>query len=189
MPGHDSGKALVSVLTRAYRPRMYLGDTGLLPGERMIWSGAPKRISMFAKSDLMIVPGLVLAGAWFYFFMRDGEEIPVFAYLVAGFIVLGWLWQPIQRYLKLKATSYAVTDRRVVVWIKGKESTSAYLEVLGPPRVAENGDGTGNVTFGKGVGFVVGLFQNADEAMPELSGIEDARRVRDLIATAQQNTR
>ncbi|OLZ44800.1 hypothetical protein [Amycolatopsis keratiniphila] len=168
---------------------MYLGDTGLLPGERMIWEGAPKRISMLAKSDLMIVPGLLFFGAWFYFFTRDGDEFPVILYLVAAFVLMGWIWQPVQRYLKLKSTSYAVTDQRVVVWVKGKESTSGYLEMLGPPQVAENGDGTGTVTFGKGVGFVVGLFQNADDAMPELSGIEDARRVRDLIATAQQKAR
>ncbi|WP_152521330.1 hypothetical protein [Amycolatopsis decaplanina] len=77
----------------------------------------------------------------------------------------------------------------MVVWVRGKESTSCYLEALGPPQVVEHGDGTGTVTFGRGVGFLVGLFQDNDDAQIELSGIEDARRVRDLIATAQRPPR
>ncbi|WP_037320076.1 hypothetical protein [Amycolatopsis orientalis] len=172
---------------------MYLGDTGLLPGERVIWEGAPKRLPAFEKSDLAIVPVLLFMGAWYYFYTRDGEEFPVVWYGVPVFVVLSWIWQAIQRYLKLKSTSYAVTDQRVVAWVKGNVSTSAYLEALGPPQMVERGDGTGTVTFStrtvdsrKGTGFLAGLLRTDDDALPELSGIEDPRRVRDLIATAQR---
>lgn len=61
----------------------------MLPGERMIWEGAPKRISIFAKSDLMVVPALAVLGAWYYFAERDGKELSVIWYAVLALTVLG----------------------------------------------------------------------------------------------------
>lgn len=102
---------------------MSLGDTGLLPDERLIWEGAPRRVPIVATSDLAVVPAVIL---------------------------LLWIGQGIKRYLQARTSSFVVTDRRVVVRRKGADVRSRYLSDLGPPRLAEHAGGTGTITFGGG---------------------------------------
>ncbi len=176
----------------AYRPLMYLGDTGLLPGESLLWGGVPKSVPAVEKSDLFIVPGLLFVGFWVHMESQTTSS-PLFVYVAPTVIVLLWIGQMIIRYFKRRSSSFVVTDRRVVVRRKGADVTSCYLSDLGPPQLAEHANGTGTITFGGGgllAGFLGGKkSQEAESSLPELVGIEDARRVRDLIATAQHQAR
>lgn len=149
---------------------------------------------MVEKSDLPIVLGLLFLGFWFS--RRPGGEVLLsFFNVVPVVIVLVWIAQPVRRYFKLRASSYLVTDRRVVVRVRGKETTAQYLTDLGPPQLAEREDGTGTITFDATGGFFSGFGENmlsrraSETSLPELIGIEGARRVRDLIATAQHPPR
>ncbi|MBB5852451.1 hypothetical protein ACFQ05_04120 [Amycolatopsis umgeniensis] len=171
---------------------MYLGDTGLLPGESLLWEGVPKRVPAVEKSDLIIVPGLLCIGFWVYMASRTGSS-PLFVYVPPTVMVVLWIGQMVMRYFKRRSCSFVVTDRRVVVRRKGADLASRYLGDLGPPQLTEHADGTATITFGGGglfTGFRSGTkSRDADSSLPELVGIDDARRVRDLIATAQHQAR
>ncbi|GAB3714360.1 hypothetical protein GCM10027598_22440 [Amycolatopsis oliviviridis] len=128
---------------------MYLGDTGLLPGESLLWEGTPRNVPIVEKSDLVLVPGLLFLG--FFFYPANRAPMSMVAYAIPTVIVLLWSGQ-------------------------------------GPPQLAERADGTGTITFGGGfaAGFLGGTRnRDAESALPRLVGIEEARRVRDLIASAQ----
>ncbi|OXM43180.1 hypothetical protein [Amycolatopsis alba] len=170
---------------------MHLGDAGLLPGERLLWEGASRTVPIVEKSDLVLVPGLLFIG--FFFYPANRASVSMIAYTIPTVIVLLWIGQGVNRYLKARASSFVVTDRRVVVRRKGADVLSRYLSDLGPPQLAERPDGTGTISFG-GDGFAAGFLgstrnRDAGSALPRLAGIEDARRVRDLIATAQHSGR
>lgn len=169
---------------------MSVGDTGLLPDERLIWEGAPRRVPIVATSDLAVVPGLLFIG--FLLYPAPRNPVSRIVYVVPAVILLLWIGQGIKRYLQARTSSFVVTDRRVVVRRKGADVRSRYLSDLGPPRLAEHTGGTGTITFDGGFspGFLGGARnRDAESALPELFGIEDARRVRDLIATARQGGR
>lgn len=157
----------------------------MLPGERLLWEGAPRRVPLVEVSDLAAVPGVLFLGFLLYPSTRD--PVSRIVYVVPVVIVLLWIGRGIKRHLKTRTSSFVVTDRRVVVRRKGADVVSHYLSDLGPPRLTEHADGTGTISFGDGMspGFLSGPGnRDADSSLPRLAGTE-ARRVRDLIATAR----
>ncbi|WP_410603453.1 hypothetical protein [Amycolatopsis sp. lyj-90] len=109
---------------------MYLGDTGLLPGESLLWEGAPRRVPLVATSDLAVVPGLLFLG--FLLYPAPRNPVSRIVYVVPAMILLLWIGKGIKRYLRARTRSFVVTDRRVVVRHKGADVLSRYLSDLGP---------------------------------------------------------
>jgi len=164
---------------------MHLGDTTLVPGERLLWEGAPRRVLIFEPGELAAVPGLMFLG--FLLYPTQRVLVSRIVYVVPVVILLLWIGQGIKRYLEARTSSFAVTDRRVVVRRKGVDVASHSLSDLGPPRLVEHADGSGTITFDGGLspGFLGGRTnRGAGSAPPRLVRIADARHVRDLIATS-----
>jgi hypothetical protein len=183
---------------------MRVGDIALLPGERQVWSGSPKRRHFFRQEDVLVLPivafwllGLIL--------LVLGNTPPGKAGIIAAFRVvwtLGFCFfafgLPLLRYRKLGGTTYLVTDRRVVVRtpFMGGTERSRYLTELSPPVVRPADDGTGTITFGPlshGALLlaVYGVRVRYQPTPPPivLLDIEDPERVRDLITTSTEATR
>ncbi|MEU8662868.1 hypothetical protein [Actinoplanes philippinensis] len=177
-------------------------ESYLLPGERILWEGAPVRHRLFRTTDLILVPfSLVWCGFaifWLIGVLSDGNSrfalfgipfVVVGVYLVAGRFAV--------RAIASRRAAYTVTDGRVVVrgGLTGRRLTTAYLKSLPPPVIAERPDGSGSLAFGAfpGPGDVfTGDRRNgwrawSDEpaTTPILWEIPDVRRVRDFIAHAQ----
>lgn len=175
---------------------MYLGDSELLSGERLLWSGSPKRRRFFEADELLLLPVLVVWIAFAFISIRENSlagEFPIFFVPFALIFCFAALGRPLLRYLNLGRTTYLVTDQRVVArtsFLDAKER-SEYLTELSPPVVRPAADGTGTITFGELSFF--GLIMARSRARPNppmlLVGIEDPKRVRDLIATGAEAAR
>lgn len=178
-------------------------DTYLLPGERILWEGRPARYRLFRRTDTLLVPFSVLWCGFAIFWEAralSGDAPFVFKLWGLPFVLVG-LYLTVGRFVvravSIRRTRYAITDSRVVVhggWSGGRLST-AYLKSLPPPIITEQPDGSGNLTFGSFPGpidvFAAGRDQawrgwsTEPSATPILWDVSDARRVRDLVAHAQ----
>jgi hypothetical protein len=173
----------------------------LLPGETLLWSGAPARFPLrvadwflLGLGVLWAFPSIVIATV---VVVVAGEKwfmaLPFFLFSLIG---LGLSWGRVGfRRRTLRRTVYLVTDRRVAVEdrVSGRVRNSDFLFRLGPPLVRPGADGTGTVTFGS----ASPLSQLASLSMfgqllfggvIELVGISEPAQVRDMIANVQSRT-
>jgi hypothetical protein len=140
----------------------------LSPGEVVVWSGAPRRGPVFEPRavKLLAIPGFgILVAVFAYFFLPDIFWI--------GMVIALWglfeaAWLPFFRAHTLRRTVYTVTGRRLLI-SRGRQRSTPRANV-GEPTVTARPDGVGDLFF-FGVDGPV-RFRN----------IEDAQRVRDLIA-------
>lgn len=179
------------------RPR----DVDLLPGEKVRWSGLPRRLPVFNQADLLLVPfsmvwfgfsvywtsSVVSNGAPLMFIIFGSISVAIGLYICLGRLVLRWL--------RLRTTAYTVTSQRIIVTSRlfGRPyEQSSYLIDLPPPVVFA----TGTIGFGDS-----NLLSNSHQAgrvwgttwgtwdgnafRPVLVEVEDARRVRKIIASAR----
>src|SRR5512135_2302761 len=107
----------------------------LAPGEKLLWSGKPKRGFMFHPASLFLVVmiifvfalvgGLILVNNTLHFVkviehLTSGASAKVtFIYLTSGFFILiglvalwGFVFYPLER----RKTVYALTDRRAIIF-------------------------------------------------------------------------
>jgi Domain of unknown function (DUF1707) len=137
----------------------------LLDGERLLWVGQPDPRKHFTRADRFLIPFSVLWGG----FALSWESVALFATSDKGshapisFPVIGFLFTVLGIYFMVgrffykaytkKRTTYAITDRRVLV-LTGPNSLDAMF--LGSiPSVSQPGvshDGAGTVAFGRGSG-------------------------------------
>jgi hypothetical protein len=171
----------------------------LLPSETVLWRGRPGSYPVFDRSDFVTLPfGVVFLGVLGYFFVwpawRDHSAFGIVATTIfsaaALYNVVGRL---VVRQLTLRSAEYVVTDQRLVVRSKlfgHAREQAVWLTKIEPPVLTESADGTGSITFGDTRLFdrysSRGDGSNRDEQPPEFVGIPDARRVRDLVASARQ---
>jgi hypothetical protein len=179
---------------------MYLGDSDLLPGEKLLWSGSPKRRRFFEADELLLLPVLVVWIAFAFVGIRENAlsgGLPIFFVPFALIFCGAAFGRPLLRYLKLGRTTYLVTDQRVVARTAflGAKERSEYLTELAPPVVKPAADGTGTITFGELSFFKMVMARSGarSRAQPNppmlLVGIQDPKRVRDLIATGAEAAR
>jgi hypothetical protein len=178
----------------------------LLPGERVLWQGRPIRHPLLRPPDAFLIPfsllwsGMVLTGL-VATVTRDPGSLGILVILVpfsaiAVYLLVGRF---LVRAIASRRARYAVTDQRVVILggLSGTRVRSAYLDALPPPVVKERPDRSGSVAFGAfpGVGDAFGRGSGrtgwAIEPSPTLvlRDVEEARRVRDLVANAQAASR
>jgi hypothetical protein len=183
----------------------HLGE--LYRGERVLWTGSPRRYPLFERRDIVSIPlGLVFFVGFALVVRRfpypGGEEMMV--WVSWGFIAVGVYWaiSPIiARNLYLRRAQYRITTQRVIVdsTIFGRRNVhSVYLKDLPPPLVRHarepgSPDGTvGTIVFGNSSprDYVTitryGIHIENPEQPPVLIEVEDVQRVRDLIVSAQR---
>jgi hypothetical protein len=179
------------------------GQADLFSGERVLWEGAPTRFPVFDRGDVFLVPFSLLwcgfAIFWTVGAVGMGGPSP-FALFGGVFVVIGLYFvfgRLITRWLKLRSTTYTVTDRRVIVTSTAfgrRRENSAYLKTLPPPTLSGGMDMAGTITFGNSsrmndIRAAAGMFtvggQSGAPFVPTLTHVSNARLVRDIIAAAQ----
>ena len=124
----------------------------LTQDEYVVWSGKPERIRLFTLSDIFLVPFSIMwcGFAVFWEYQVIHSNAPRFLtlwgipFIIVGiYIVFGRF---VTRYITLKNTVYAVTNRRIL-FLRGNRLTTLSAQNLPPMNVSMNSDGTGTITF------------------------------------------
>ena len=183
-----------------------MADTGagLLPGERLLWTGRPVRARVI-PGDL-IFPGLLLAALLAALALTPGgkvdapggfgDQVVVEAAALAGLIATA------VRALRLKPdelrrTVYQVTDRRVLITTGSRRTWAAYLDQLAEPVVLPQRDGTADLmlrareksslsTLANGQPLPRAFTPGIQPPFPVLRGLPDAELARQVISTGRQ---
>ncbi|KDN23154.1 hypothetical protein [Amycolatopsis rifamycinica] len=165
----------------------------LEPGERLLWSGRPRRVTPTGLEWYRIVFGAVMVSglAVAIGLPVTGGVVPVPLVVVAAVglaIVVGpVLW----RLRTTRHAVYAVTDQRVVVAdsVSGRTRAYEYLENLELPVVRRGRNGIGTLTFTR-LDASVHVFGYAvpkrhQPAPIEMFAVPDADGLRELIVREQ----
>jgi len=168
----------------------------LVPGERLIWAAHPSGLALAKRRALWSLFGAVIAIANFYLaFGRRGGAASVVAvffdwpFVVAGTVLVFW---PIWEFLRAKTTTYAISDRRLLISKHGlsriiKSYTASEIQEIDRDDL---GGGTGDVNFrsdiyrlsdGKRHKSQIGLF-----GVREAEHVE--KLIRDLADTRKKTT-
>lgn len=174
-------------------------DARLLPGEHILWSGAPAQGILFTSQDWFLVPfSLLWCGfAVFWTITVSGSHAPPF-FLLWGlmFVVIGLFFvfgrffvdAAIRRSLR-----YAVTEKRVLIARTGRWSQFTALNLGNLPglNLIGAGGGRGTIRFAQvGIGFAQapgrygngwGPWVSGSSAVPQFVAIENADSVFSLI--------
>jgi hypothetical protein len=182
---------------------------GGLPGEKILWSGAPAQGLLLTSRDWFMIPFSLLWGggvlfALFAAAMRQQQTDPVALvfplvflsvfglvglYIVAGrFLLDAWV---------RRATSYAVTNKRILISRSAPfvNFTAISLNRLPDMSLSERADGRGTIRFGpqqSWFGAGSGGFSAWAPALdptPQFIAIENARSVFDQIQRASAEAR
>ena len=176
----------------------------LLPGERVLWSGQPQQGLLLTARDLFLVPfSLAWCGfAIFWTVMVTGASAARPGVGAGGFFILwGLMFVVIGLYFVFgrfivdawvrRGLHYAVTDQRILI-ARGApfgRFTALSLARLPDIDLKERGNGRGTIRFGQPVAMWgnrgMSAWSAALDPTPQFLGIEDARRVFDLVQHAQ----
>lgn len=161
-------------------------------GERILWSGQPKRGIILRPADIFVIPFSI---AWFGFalfweYMVIKSGVYFMALFGLPFIVIG-AYLTVGRFIvdniRRKNTAYAITNTKVIVTAKLKNRVVNALDItsIGNISITEKNDGSGTLILGtpdprnshaNGLGLGQG---NKAPAMFEM--VEDARKAYDLL--------
>lgn len=177
-------------------------ESRLFAGEKLLWSGQPwQGLFLLRASDLFLVPfsllwgGFAIAGPSAILF--SGSAMPPFPFILIAllFPIIG-IYLIIGRFLVdawlRGATSYAVTNQRVLIERTGPFRSNKSLDIDRLPTLElnERGDGSGTIRFGTTSWFAsngMGIWSPATDPVPQFLRIEHVRKVYELIA--QQRSR
>ena len=181
-------------------------EAGLLPGERLLWTGRPARARVI-PGDL-IYPGLLLAALLAALALTPrglaGAPGGLADQVVAGAAALAGLIATAVRALRVKPdelrrTVYQVTDRRVVITTGTRRTWAAYLDQLAEPVVMPQRDGTADLMLRAKEKFSLSTLANANRqplprafapgsqpSFPVLRGLPDAELARQVISTGRE---
>ena len=167
-------------------------------GERQLWAGQPKQGVMLRASDAYMIPFSILWAGFAVFW-----EVSVLATNAPGFFalfgvpfVLMGLYITIGRFFvdarRRAGTTYAVTTDRVIISTRlfSASTKSLNLKTLTDVTLNERSDGSGTITFGPTNPFAsmyAGTWWPGFAQTPSFEMISDARRVYDLIRSAQRD--
>jgi hypothetical protein len=179
-------------------------EAGLLPGERLLWTGRPARARVI-PGDL-IFPALLLAALLAALALTPGGKVDApggFGYeVLAVAAALAGLIATTVRALRLKPeelrrTVYQVTDRRVLISTGTRHTWGAYLDQLAEPVVVPQRDGTADLTLRAKEKFSLSTLADGQPLpraftpgvqppFPVLRGLPDAELARQVISTGRQ---
>ena len=179
---------------------MVSGDLAqrLLDGEKIFWSGRPRQSLLFTSRDGLLIPFSLLWGGFVIFWEASvlrGHAPTFFAlwgipfvlaglYFIAGrFAVDAWM---------RGATSYAVTNRRILIHRAGPfpKFVAISLDRLPNATLVEGANGRGTIRFGEQTprrarNGVSGWTPSLDPT-PQFLAIADARQVFDQVQRLMQ---
>ena len=134
-------------------PEQVIGRA-LVPGENLLWSGAPRAGIVFRRTDVLAMPlNLAVCGfaAFWVFAAVSSREV---FFMVAGIpFVIASLYTAVGRFFVAawlrSNTYYAVTDRRVIIALVvfGLNVESFDLDRIDTMTISERPDGDGTITF------------------------------------------
>ena len=172
----------------------------LLPGEQLVWWGAPKRGVMLTSRDLFLVPFSLLWGGFAIFWEANALRMhaPIFFPVFGALFVAVGLFFIFGRFIfdawLRGGTVYGVTSRRVLIARKGPypNFVAVSLGQLPPASLSEGANGRGTIRFGEAMRFAwpygmrggMSYWTPSLDPTPQFIGIEDARRVFNQIQSA-----
>lgn len=190
---------------------MYTSDTSTLTpildsGERLLWSGQPRRGLRLSSQDIFLIPFSLLWGGFAIFWEVSaiamtakagpvGYVFPLFGlpFVFAGlYLIFGRFF--VDAYLR-ERTFYGVTNERIII-VSGffsRQIKSLQLRTLTDVSLTERGDRTGTITFGPTSPFN-SFFGGSSwpgrsrVSSPSFDTIATAKDVYDVIRGAQKAT-
>jgi hypothetical protein len=180
-------------------------EAGLLPGERLLWTGWPARARVM-PGDLAL-PGLLLAVllVWVAEFgigvvvnapgglaLVALWAVPVLAVLIAAIAVVVRALRV--KPAELRRTVYQVTDRRVLITTAPGHTWAAFLDQLAEPMVVPRRDGTADLSLREKEKFSLSTLNRwwqlqftpgARQPFPVLRGLPDAELARQAISAGR----
>ncbi len=172
-------------------------------GERVLWSGRPRKGIVFRAVDIILIPfslfWLTIVSLFGWFALPQSGSGPeadgvLLALVLCGAFLLVGLYLLIGRHLadtiRRASTSYAVTDRRVIIthgsWPRGVRSLD--LQHLPNLRLDESSGNRGTIEFYDTASFRygnrMGVWHPTIGQPPKLFEIDEARRVFETIRQA-----
>lgn len=166
----------------------------LLPGEHLLWWGAPQQGIMFTSRDIFLIPFSLLWGGfsifWEYQVVRTGAPgffdlwgIPfvlIGLYLIAGrFLADAWI---------RRSMIYGLTDRRILIvrgWPNSK-TLAANIRQLPTAEFSQQSNSRGTIRFAPSASLFAqnrgfSSWTPSLDATPQFLGIEDAKSVFDKV--------
>jgi hypothetical protein len=164
----------------------------LMSGECILWTGRPGQGLLLSAQDAFLIPfSLIWSGFAIFWTVTASASAPglftlwglmfvaVGLYLVAGrFFFDAWV---------RRGMGYAVTNRRILILRSGPFSrfTSLELDRLPALDLREDARGRGTIRFGQPASMFsnrnMSAWAPAMDPTPQFIGIDDARRVFDLV--------
>jgi hypothetical protein len=168
----------------------------LEPGERVLWSGRPRRGLTLRPQDGFLIPFSLVWTAIAATGFIAGQKapntpmavVPALFLVIGAYFVVGRFF--VDAWLRAR-TRYAVTNVRVII-ISGfwsRETRSLSLDGLSDMRVTKGRNGRGTIRFGAdspGSGRFNFTFTSSSGAAPSFEGIDDVADVERTIRKAQQ---
>jgi len=174
------------------------------PGEKLLWSGFPRRGLMLRAQDAFLIPFSLLWGGfaifWEYSVITGERDVPDrFDFWDKGFVLWGAMFVVAGLYFifgrffadsaRRARTIYAVTDCRVIILsdFMGHNSRSVTLSGLTDINLAKKANGRGTITFGPAnYGYDVrGWPTTIRNVAPQFESIARAEDVLKIIRDAQ----
>ena len=166
-------------------------------GEKLLWSGQPRRGLMFRPYDVFVIPfSLVWCGGIIFqvatTFRQDapiGANLPAIPFVLFGlYLVFGRFI--IDAMIRTR-TLYAITDRRVVIvtGLFSRNVRSIDLRGLTEMEILEGWRGRGTITFGTSsvqATIMRGWPGTGKSMPPAFEAIEGAGQVLEIIRKAQE---
>lgn len=136
--------------------------SGLLErGEKLIWTGVPKRGLRLRPGDGLLIPFSLLWGGFAIFWETSVivTHAPIVFPLFGSFFVVVGLYLMIGRFFldaRIRAsTLYALTDQRAIILsgIFSRTTESVFLHSLADISISEKSDGSGTIQLGRTPAF------------------------------------
>lgn len=160
----------------------------LLPGERVVWRGRPRKRLIFRAIDIFLIPfSLFWAGFVVFWNLSVWTSNAPGSFGIFGlpFLAVG-IYFAIGRFMvdayRLERLNYTVTNQRVVITRQGSGSVQS-LDIHRLPNLSmtQKSDGSGTLTFGEEPGFGgmngLGFWQATSASPPRFLAIEDVAGV------------
>lgn len=171
--------------------------TFLLPGERLLWTGRPRKGLVLRSSDIFMIPfSLLWAGFAFFWegsvFATDG---PVFFRLWGIPFMLIGLYITVGRFIvdawRRSRTVYGITPERIVILsgLRSRRASSLHIRTLSDISLSERRDGSGSIQLGPAdprYAYFQGMDWPGVRQPPRLELIPEVRRVYEQIVELQR---
>lgn len=169
------------------------GREVLLPGEKLLWKGAPEPGLKFRSRDIFLTAfGLVFFSFsvfWMYTAHYTMTAPPYFTLFGIPFVLAGaylligrYFWEAYKR----GRTAYTLTDKRAIIRVNafGQTQKTVTLNDLAEVELEERADGSGTIAFGRDITTGSGKSRSTSYA-PRFEFVKDAARVYQLVEKAR----